>query len=229
MIYLVVGGVVAIALFLLVRWFVAADVRQVAKVLRWTGVVLAAVFALFLILTGRWALLIPIAGAVALAFSRLHAGRSRGGLFSRGKTSSVETRFLRLSLDHDSGAMTGIVREGPHAGDIGRLSLQDLLDLLDRCRGEDPRSVQLLEAYLDREHPDWRDKSAADSGERPPPGRTGMTREEAFRILGIDSDASEEQIRDAHRRLMGKLHPDRGGSDYLAAQINQAKDLLLGG
>lgn len=232
MIYLVIGGAIAIALVLLMRWFVAADVTQVARAIRWIAVVAAAALGLYLVLTGRWALIIPIVGAAALWMSRRRAGLARWPPFAgggrSGKSSSVETRFFRMSLDHGSGMMRGVVREGPHAGDIGRLSLEELLSLLDQCRVEDPQSAQLLEAYLDRQHSDWRERAtdSSESGEAPP--RSGMTRDEACRILGVEADATENQIRDAHRRLMGKLHPDRGGSDYLAAQINRAKDILLG-
>jgi curved DNA-binding protein CbpA len=54
-----------------------------------------------------------------------------------------------------------------------------------------------------------------------------MSREQAFQILGLKSSATDEEIRLAHKKLMLKMHPDRGGSDYLAAQINLAKSVLL--
>ncbi|HUR42475.1 MAG TPA: DnaJ domain-containing protein [Aestuariivirga sp.] len=60
-----------------------------------------------------------------------------------------------------------------------------------------------------------------------PPLRTVMTREEAYAVLGLRPGASLDDIRAAHRRLMKDFHPDKGGSDYLAVKINQAKDLLF--
>jgi DnaJ homolog subfamily C member 19 len=64
---------------------------------------------------------------------------------------------------------------------------------------------------------------------RPPPASAGskMTREEAYQVLGLEPGANEAAIRAAHHRLMRAAHPDSGGSDWLAARINQARDVLL--
>jgi hypothetical protein len=69
------------------------------------------------------------------------------------------------------------------------------------------------------------------TGGSPPPRRTGgpMTRDEAYQVLGLAPGANEADIRAAHRRLMRGAHPDSGGSDWLAARINQARDILLAG
>jgi hypothetical protein len=135
-----------------------------------------------------------------------------------------------MTLAHDSGDLDGVVRDGRFRGRrLGELSDIELGELLAECRLDDDESARLLEAYLDRARPDWRAWSGAagaTDGVSPTPS-TAMTREEAYRILGLSPGADEKAIRDAHRRLMVKLHPDQGGSDYLAAKINQAKDLLL--
>jgi DnaJ-domain-containing protein 1 len=133
-----------------------------------------------------------------------------------------------MSLDHDSGAMDGVVLQGPRRGArLAECSRDDLLALLAELRVQDSEAAQLLEAYLDRVHPDWRATGAGgQAGAAPASESAAMTREEAYRILGLEPGADQQAIRAAHRRLMVKLHPDQGGSTYLAAKINQAKDVL---
>lgn len=146
---------------------------------------------------------------------------------SAGQRSTVATDILRMHLDHDSGKLNGEVLKGPFRewllDEMDRDQLQALLHF---CQAEDDESAQLLASYLQQRFPgesDFRQQQA-------PPGATssGMSRQEALAVLGVAEDADREAIIAAHRSLMQKLHPDRGGNDYLAAKVNQAKDLLLG-
>ena len=153
---------------------------------------------------------------------RLHEQEPTGG------QSVVETRFLRMTLDHASGEMAGQVLAGRFAGQAFEvLSQEQLLELLNDFVGEDDESAALLRAYLDRSYgSDWQEASR---GDRNAEGLFGeMTRSAAHAILGLEEGASKEQIIAAHGRLIQRLHPDRGGSTFLAAKINQARDVLLG-
>jgi DnaJ domain len=136
-----------------------------------------------------------------------------------------------MELDHDKGAMDGAVLAGALTGQRpNTLAQADLLRFLNECHASDPDGVRLLEAYLDRRFPDRRtadqDEDPAHPGTRPASGT--MTREEAYQVLGLQPDAGPDEVRQAHRTLMKKLHPDQGGSTYLAARVNQAKDTFLG-
>ncbi|MFC6669060.1 DnaJ domain-containing protein [Marinobacterium aestuariivivens] len=149
---------------------------------------------------------------------------------SGGNSSRVQTAILEMSLDHDSGTMDGTVLQGPLSGRrLDSLGEHDFIELLQYCRRQDQESARLLEAYLDRRFGDsWRDDDPGERQEAPPQSSGSMSEQEAYAVLGLQPGASEEEIVTAHRRLMQKLHPDRGGSDYLAARINEAKERLLG-
>ncbi len=145
-----------------------------------------------------------------------------------GSTSRVETGWLRMTVDHDTGTMAGEVLRGAFAGRaVESLGRAELLSLLGELRGADRESARLLEAYLDRMHGGWREHDGQ-AGAGGAAADTPLTRDQALKILGLEPDATPEAIVSAHRRLIQKLHPDRGGSSYLAAQINRAKDVLLG-
>ena len=165
-------------------------------------------------------------------------GRMGGGgaKAKPGNQSHVSSDILDMSLDHDSGTMSGTILKGPMEGRaLADLSESEFIELLRYCRGHDEDSARLLETYLDRRFGDsWRsdDEAGSDngeSGERSDSGNAGgpLTESDALDILGLEPGASREEIIQAHRRMMQKLHPDRGGSNYLAARINEAKERLL--
>jgi hypothetical protein len=134
-----------------------------------------------------------------------------------------------MRLDHDSGDMTGRVLAGEQAGRaLDELIERELFSLRDEIAG-DEESLALLEAYLDRRLPGWREHVEGDTTARTggAADASAMTDEQAYEILGLAPGAGEAEIRAAHRRLMKRVHPDQGGSTFLAAKINQAKDWLL--
>jgi DnaJ domain len=227
------GFAILCGLLLLAYLFVNADPARLAQRLKWIGIGIgaAALLALVILTEGRAlffvAPLIPLLPALR-RFRNMFAG-ARGP--ASGSASTVETAFVRMSLDHDTGQMTGTVLRGRFAGlRLEELGRADLLALLRECRAEDEESARLVEAYLDRIHADWRDDVAGARTRAPPPppgGGSDMTDEEAYAVLGLAPGADVDAIRAAHRRLMKQLHPDHGGTDYLATKINRARDVLL--
>ena len=235
---LLLAALVAVLFF--ISWYKRVPKAKQKRVRNRALLIGGGIVLLFALITGKLhplfaglAALVPLAyRAVGLfqtfntirAFtSRMKAGASPGP--TPGQTSEVETAFLGMRLDHDTGEMDGVVLRGTYKGcALRELGLEDLLALLDECRS-DRQSAVVLEAYLDRLHEDWRER-----GEPPSGGSSGeMSESEARAVLGVEPDATREEIIEAHRRLIQRLHPDRGGSDYLAAKLNTAKDLLLGG
>jgi hypothetical protein len=243
LLYLFLGFLLMLATVALMVAFTRADPALLARGLRWGALGFALLALVLLPFIGRGSL-IALAPAVLLPLlTRFILSRARGwagGAARTGQASSVETAWLAMRLDHDTGQMEGEVRAGRFAGRrLADLALADLLALLDECRRSDPESVALLEAYLDRVHDaSWRAREGGGAGQAAGDhgdarggsrgGSGGMTREEAYEILGLEPGASAEAVKEAHRRLMQNYHPDRGGSTYIAAKINQAKDLLLG-
>lgn len=241
MLYLLGGFAVLGGVLLLIYLFVNADPVRLARGLKWTGIIVAVTAVAALAISGRLAaLLVPVAMLMPLLV-RVRAILDRYRTPAGGQSSTVATAFLRMTLDHDTGAMDGTILRGQFAGmRMAELGMPQLLALLRECRAEDEEGARLLEAYLDRFHPDWRDELAGGpAGGAGDSAREGSTRgaakptsgdmsvEEAYAILGLAPGADAEQVKEAHHRLMVKLHPDHGGSDYLATQINRARDVLL--
>jgi hypothetical protein len=236
--YLLLGVLLLVLALVAARSFVQASPAHLAQGVRAFIATFSALASTGLLFAGRLGLALIMIGATFVALRALSRAKNSAGSFggqSAGQRSSeVETDTLRMQLDHLTGELEGEVLRGRFAGRaLASLGLSDLLELLADCRREDPRSVALLETYLDRRAPDWRGESAAGAGaggeQRTGRGaQTGMDEATAWQVLGLAPGASVAEIKAAHRRLMTKLHPDHGGSSYLAAQLNQAKDYLLG-
>ena len=144
-----------------------------------------------------------------------------------GKKSEVSSRILKMTLDHDSGDLSGVVLEGNFRDWLlEELDREQLEDLMAFCLREDADSAQLLASYLEQRFPDdtGHTEHNANTGAT---NATGLTQAEALAVLGLGEEASNDDIVAAHRALIQKLHPDRGGNDYLAAKINEAKDFLI--
>lgn len=244
--YLILGMALLAGVLLAGRWFSTADPKTLVKTLKWLLIGSILAIAVFFVLTGRvawgiaalpallpWIIRFRRAARTAKAFHRMS---QRGGGKPSGQASAVNTRYLHMELDHDTGTMWGTVVSGAHAGsDLHNLDDQATLQLLDECRKNDPESAQILEAYLDRERPYWRDTAGAQQDNtdhhgsaNPANNNSGtMSRTEAYQVLGLEDGAPADAVREAHRRLIAHLHPDKGGSTFLAAKVNQAKDVLL--
>lgn len=226
---------VLLALAVVLNKFASADPKSMAKTLRIVGGVALMATAAVLVARGLFFYAVPLAFAgYALMQGRspFPSGFPGGGKPSGGQQSQVRTGYLEMRLDHDSGEMEGRVLKGKFAGRmLSDLQREQLLELWGECNSHDGQAAQLLEAYIDRHHPDWRDLAGDRGEERAAGGAAGgggpMSHEEAYEILGLSPGAGDREIRKAHRVLMKKLHPDQGGSNYLASKINEAKDLLL--
>jgi len=235
----ILAGALALVVVALLLWaFLRADPKALAKGLRYLGAGALLLAAVAFALTDRVGMAVFIASLAWGLFTGGHAwpggwphynfpGMPRGPRrrAATGQSTSVRTDWIEMELDHDSGEMRGRVLKGAQAGKaLDALSKDDLLALY-RDAGGDSETARLLEAYLDRKlGPDWR-KAREEPRSR---ASSGMTRDEAYRVLGLQAGAGEDEIRAAHRKLMLQNHPDRGGSDYLASKINEAKDVLLG-
>ena len=224
-------GVVALMGLVALGWaFLAASPRVLARALRFLATLALLILAARLVMVGQVQFALMVLGIAGLTAGLIPS--PFGGVRAAptpGKRSTVRSAALEMELDHDTGTLSGGVIAGRFEGQaLAALSVEELMALwLDFA--EDGESQALLEAYLDRRAPGWRQDMNADRHARfTGPASTGpMTDQEAYQILGLEPGANEEAIRGAHRSLMKKLHPDQGGSTWLASRVNQAKDVLL--
>jgi hypothetical protein len=234
---LIAGVVAVIVLYSLLQMFRAANPVVLARAIKIAGGVVALAVAAFTGVKGELAVAIPLGifGAGLLGWSPFGASGfgNIAGMFSgssqrsQGQASRVRSDYLDMMLDHDSGELKGRIVAGPYAGHS--LDEFDLAQLTAMISGFDAESVSLLESYLDRRFPAWRQHAQGNpaGGQSRPAASGKMTDEEAYQILGLQPGAGRDDISRAHRGLMKKLHPDQGGSTYLAARVNEAKDTLL--
>lgn len=252
---LVLGALALTVILLLGRLFVGADPKALARGLRYSGTGLLALAALTLLALDRVSLAL-ILGSMAWGLftgGRVwpggwpygwrrpspHRARTHPHAGYAGRTTAVRTGWLEVELDHETGAMRGRVLQGRYKGQaLERLSQAAAVNFYREAAPADAETARILEAYLDRTYgAAWRAaaQGAQSNGAGHGNGRQsrarangGMSREEAYKILGLNPGASMEDIRTAHHKLMMQNHPDHGGSGYLAAKINEAKDVLLG-
>lgn len=226
------GLMTAVLLWWFIKSAAKADPKKVVQLAKAAGGVLALLFAGLLLLRGRldMAALLGGAGAWLLGWAAppgwwpaALGGRVSSPLMLRSPT-------LELSVDAATGAMSGRVLAGEFAGvQLDQLGMPELGRVRNACLGRDVEGRRIVEAYLDRRFPAWREHAEGDPNlrSRADLQNGAMTQQEAHEILGLEPGAGPDDIRTAHRRLMKRLHPDQGGSTYLASRVNQAKDLLL--
>ncbi len=227
---LIIGVLVLVAVLWALNVVSKVDPKLAARVMKAGGGLLALGMAVFLGMRGELMVALPL-GAFGLGLLGWlpfgPAGFSERTQKSSGQVSRVRTQFLEMELDHDTGAMRGRIVAGSRAGRaLDDLPVEALIALVAEF---DDESQTLLVAYLDRRDPAWRehpDHDATAGAGRPSSARGKMSEQEAYEILGLKPGASAGEITRAHRTLMKKLHPDQGGSTYLAARINEAKEIL---
>ena len=228
-----------IGIYFIARWWVQADPKQLIKALRWAGVILAIIIAIAIFISGRWhwlpGLFFFLLPWLLRARTLQTINKNARGP-TAGQSSHISTKYLKMKLDHDSGEMTGQIINGKFSGNnLSELDLPKLIELWKECTANDEQSRVVLENYLDRDFSDWRElagigprhEQSYSSSDSPWAGDL-MSASEAREILDVSENASGSDIEKAYRKAMKRAHPDQGGSDWTAAKVNQAKDILLG-
>lgn len=234
MTYFFIGGFALLATLAAYQYLRKLGRQRVMRGMRWVIGGGAALLTVGLLLLRRFdiALFVGAAAVSVLRRGRLGPYSFDGGGVGQGggNVSRVKSPFFMMELDHDTGTVTGNVTAGQFAGaDLMDLDEFHTRALIDEISG-DADSVSLLESWLDANRSGWREYFAEQAegprGTEPSPS-AGDPLAEAYEVLGLQPDASDDEIRAAHRELMKAVHPDHGGSSYLASKINEARDRLL--
>jgi hypothetical protein len=227
--------VLGVAVLILLLWaadaFAKINPKLAAPSPRFLGGIVALILAVFLLARGEIVVAVPLGALACVWLGFISMGSLGRAWRNHTRVSRVRTAFLEMDLDPRSGRMRGRILAGRYEGKaLDALDPATLAGLLSQI---DSDSRDLLAAYLDRRAPRWRDYAKADAtagsggGRTRPMPRGEMTKEEAYQILGVEPGADTDAVSRAHRTLMKKLHPDQGGSTYLAARVNEAKEVLL--
>ena len=235
---LIYGAAAVFLLWWILKTFQSANPRYVAKLAKYVGGGALGILAFFLLLRGRIDMAVLLGGIAAglLGWGGIplpqwrFPGSSPQSSETFDKVSRVRSRTVEMELHRDTGDMNGWIRSGPRSGQsLHTLNEPELMTIWKACRTDDPDGARLLEVYLDRRFPRWRENADPDmnAGQSAHLEPGPMSEQEAYEILGLNPGATESEIKRAHRALIKRLHPDQGGSTYLAARVNQAKDALL--
>lgn len=229
--YLLIGGAAVVGALVLYQILFRSDLRKVVRYMRWIVGGAVALLTALLLFRGQVGVA-SVTGYLAfmiLRFGRVGPWSFEGSTIGQDNESTVRSRFITMTLDHDTSEVVGKVVAGVFKGaDLGDLGEQETRQLLSEV-ASDPDSLALLETWLDKNRAGWREYFAGEEAADAPSGEaaTADPDQEAYEILGLRPGATSGEIREAHRKLMMGVHPDQGGSNYLAAKINAAKDRLL--
>lgn len=236
---LILGFVFLMVFFYLLKNALRSSKANYKKWLAKVALIVASGILLLLVITGRLHILAALGAALlliirqlpliikALPFLQQLAGQAKNK--TAGQQSNLDTSLLSMTLDHDSGEMDGMITDGPYQGQrLSTMSQETQAALYQVAVARYPDSLEVLEVYFERVYGEqWQDKLGL-SGQSTQAASNGeLSVDEALDVLGLQPGASEEEVIAAHRKMMQKFHPDRGGSNYLAAKVNAAKDLLL--
>lgn len=226
--YFFIGGALLLAALAAWQYLRKLGRQRVMRGLRWVVGGAAALLAIALVLVRRYDIALFVGAA---AVSILRRGRIGPYSFETGpdlgssNVSRVRSQYFVMELDHDTGAVTGTVRAGQFAGaDLMDLDEFHTRALIEEVSG-DADSISLLESWLDANRAGWREYFAEQDAPRTEEEADPIA--EAYAVLGLEPGATDDEIRAAHRELMKGVHPDHGGSSYLASKINEARDRLL--